>query len=119
MPTSCTLLTAQNLQKLIKDRRAEGLEGRNDTLSEMIRGTSGGEQMTDEEIQDQVCTSILKKSNCHAQTRQLCNCLASRSYLIESALELLFTMLQSCRSCVMRLGCCAPLLCLKCYCCFY
>jgi hypothetical protein len=50
------------IQNLTKERRAESLEGRNDTLSEMVRGTSGGgEQMTDEEIQDQVRTSIFKK----------------------------------------------------------
>ena len=61
----CCLLQYASYQKLIRDRRAEGLEGRNDTLSEMIRGTSGGEQMTDEEIQDQVRTSFSFKSNCH------------------------------------------------------
>jgi cytochrome P450 len=59
---------AYNLQKLIKDRRAEGLEGRNDTLSEMIRGTSGGEHMTDEEIQDQVRTSFSTKVTVDSET---------------------------------------------------
>jgi hypothetical protein len=57
----CVYVLALYNQKLIKDRRAEGLEGRNDTLSEMIRGTSGGEHMTDEEIQDQVRTSFLQE----------------------------------------------------------
>jgi cytochrome P450 len=55
--TTTAANTTIQYQKLIQERRAEGLDGRMDTLSEMIRGTTGGEMMTDEQIQDQVRTA--------------------------------------------------------------
>jgi hypothetical protein len=54
--TATTANTTIQQQKQIQERRTEGLNGRMDTLSEMIRGTTGGDKLTDQQIQDQVRT---------------------------------------------------------------